>query len=270
VTAVDGVYRTDDRAPLQQGDVLLAPVARIAAASSAATVGPSAALDQQLTPLDGPEPSIPAVRVAAGWGPVVVVSHDCHLDKEFNRRYRELRAAGAKKGAAIADAAADPSLDRWLVVSPILDLAAVTDPGDTSSVAAASAAHQGTVIGYLPVPPNVDRGIVGGVADLNWQATIDRAAIVARLASMTERGRSALRMALARTTALRTPEVGFALEDIIGDRIMGARQVSDAPLLVELQLQTNGAITLLAQPGEPPAGGPQRTRQSAPRNRRTP
>jgi hypothetical protein len=71
---------------------------------------------------------------------------------------------------------------------------------------------------------------------------------------------------LARTAALRTPELGFVLEDIVGDRIESAEHIEGSALTVELRLREAGTIRLLAQPGEPPAGGPQRSEASAPRN----
>jgi hypothetical protein len=210
-----------------------------------------------------PDPGLgtPA-RLEAGWGPVIVVSHDCQLDKEFNRRYRRLRTEGKSTADATALAEADPALDRWVMVAPILDLATVAEsPADEQLAAAAS---RGEVVGMFPVPDHPDRGIVAGVADLTWVSTIDRHTVVARLASIGARARGEFRLALARTAALRTPELGFVLEDIVGDRIEAAEQVDSSTLTVELTLRRNGTIRLLAQPGEPPAGGPQRSEASAP------
>ena len=81
---------------------------------------------------------------------------------------------------------------------------------------------------------------------------------------MTEEGRALLRMALARSSALRSPEIGFLLEDIIGDRIVDARRGTENAAVIELDLRRSGTIRLLAEPGEPATGGPERTRSSAP------
>jgi hypothetical protein len=262
-------YRADDDAPLQQGDVLLAPVLRLAAARHPAgaedelIARASAQFAQAEAPVTPPDPELGSdVRVETGWGPVIVVSHDCQLDKEFNRRYRKLRAGGMTKAEAAARAEADPDLDRWVMVAPILDLdSAATDHADEQQAAAAG---RGEVVGMFPVPGNRDRGIVDGVADLTWVSTVDRHTVVARLASIGSRARGEFRLALARTAALRTPELGFVLEDIVGDRIESAEHIDGSTLTVELTLRKDGTVMLLAQPGEPPSGGPQRSEESAP------
>jgi len=267
--AAEAFYRADDDAPLQQGDILLAPVVRLASDRQPGTGdaelvaragGQFAQVEASVSP---PDPGLggPA-HLEAGWGPVIVVSHDCQLDKEFNRRYRKLRAEGMSKRDATAAAEDDPNLDRWVMVAPILDLGSIADgPADEQLAAAAG---RGEVVGLFPVPGHPDRGIAAGVADLTWVSTIDRRTVVARLASIGARARGEFRLALARTAALRTPELGFVLEDIVGDRIEAAEQVDGSTLTVELTLRKNGTIRLLAQPGEPQAGGSQRSEESAP------
>lgn len=262
--SADTFFRDDDDAPLQQGDVLLAPTTRLTIPAAPSGLTPGAAFDQTRAVLDPPDQALRQVQVQAGWGPLVVVSHDCHLDKDFNRRYRALRAAGHSKKDAIRVAEDDPTLDRWVNVAPVIDPLVGLASEDEGPAATARAALAGQVVGALPVPPHPERGVEGGVADLTWLATIDRATIVARLASMTEYGRNLLRLALARSAALRTPAVGFLLEDIVGDRIDDATRAEDDPLVIELRLHRTGTIRLLAGPGEPSAGGPQRTRTSAP------
>lgn len=272
----DGFFLDHDNAPLQQGDLLLAPVVRLASAGvptpgGGAGAGGSAQLLNTATgrvvsaavEVPPPAPELgPAPNAQAGWAPVIVVSHDCQLDKEFNRRYQQLRDQGASKADAVRAAETDPSLDRWLMVAPILDLNSAAE--DESARQLASSAARGDIVGLFPVPPNPSFGIVGGVADLTWVSTIDRHTVAARLASISTAARGRFRLALARTAALRTPELGFALEDIIGDRIDAAEKVPGSPLEVELTLRKNGTLRLLAQPGEPPSGGPHRTKDSAP------
>ena len=258
------IYRADDDGPLQQGDILLAPVVRLALPGAPPDSDGGQLLDQASAIVSGPQPELGHIEVRVGWGPVVVTSHDCHLEKEFQLRYRQLRKAGRSKNQAIAEAEDDASLDRWLIVAPILDLFSHIDEHDGAGEQAAAAAQRGEVIGLCPIPPMLKRGLTGGVADLTWLATIERETIVARLASMTEEGRALLRMAQARISALRSPEIGFLLEDIIGDRIVDARRGTENAAVIELDLRRSGTIRLLAQPGEPATGGPERTRSSAP------
>jgi hypothetical protein len=258
------IYEPDDDAPLQQGDILLSPVARVSVVAGPPDAAGGRPFEQVATTVSGPHAELGDVDVRVGWGPVIVTSHDCHLEKEFQRRYRQLRKEGKTKKEAIAAAEQDEALDRWLIVAPIHDPLNDIADDDTPARAAADAGLRGEVIGLCPIPSWPQRGIKGGVADLTWLSTIDRNTIVARLASMTEEGRSRLRMALARSSALRSPEIGFLLEDIVGDRIDDARRGTDNEAIVELDLRKNGTVRLLATPGEPATGGPERTRASAP------
>lgn len=264
------VFREDDNAALQQGDILLAPVVRITRSGAVPDAGDGRLLEQAAATVSPPKTEFGEVELRVGWGPVVVVTHDCHLEKEFQRRYRQLRKENYSKRAAIAEAEKDSALDRWLIVAPILDPFLNVSEGDAGAANAAAAALRGEVIGQCPIPAYPDRGINGGVADLTWLTTIDRTTIVTRLASMNELGRARLRMALARSSALRSPEIGFLLEDIIGDRILDARRAPDNAAVVELDLRRSGTIQLMAHPGEPASGGPERTRTSAPRRSNSP
>jgi len=64
---------------------------------------------------------------------------------------------------------------------------------------------------------------------------------------------------LARADALRTPAIGFELENAVGKRIREVRTVSDNPLLVELELSDGSAIRLVHQPAPVDQEGPART-----------
>jgi hypothetical protein len=81
---------------------------------------------------------------------------------------------------------------------------------------------------------------------------------VARLAVLTDEARTALRYALARSDALRTPAIGFELENAVGKRIRGVRPVSDNPLLVELELSDGSLLRLVCQPASVDQLGPSR------------
>jgi hypothetical protein len=48
------------------------------------------------------------------------------------------------------------------------------------------------------------------------------------------------RLALARSAALRTPELGFVPEDIVGDRIDATRRMPGEPLGIELEMRRAG------------------------------
>jgi hypothetical protein len=135
---------------------------------------------------------------------------------------------------------------------------------DSPAAQRLAAIRAGQVVGALYLPGWPDRGVEESIVDLTVPSTVDRHVITARLASLSEESRTTLRFALARAGALRTPELGFHLEDIVGDRIDGATIVASNPLEVELTLRAAGPIRLLQQPGGPSPGGPARTAESAP------
>jgi hypothetical protein len=140
-------------------------------------------------------------------------------------------------------------------VSPLLPFTAISDrtPADLGA---------GRITGYFPVPALPRVGVFEGVIDLTYKGTIDRQAIVARLAVLTEEARTGLRYALARFEALRTPKLGFELQSIVGQGIEKVTSPSRNPLVVRLELSDGQVIELV----KPPGSGPDATvaRTSAP------
>jgi hypothetical protein len=174
----------------------------------------------------------------------MVTSHDCQLEKEWNRRRSELLALGQTEDDAEAAATADNSLDRSVVASPLID------PDDLTTVDRGNLLG-GHVVGHLPVPASMDGHIPQSVVDLTYRCTVDRLDVV-RVASLTALARSQLRYALVRLDALRTPHLGFEVESVIGHRIEGATVPKRDPLTVRLRLDDGRVIELMQQPGEPP------------------
>ncbi len=244
-------YRTDADAPLQQGDIVLAPLGRLSR--------PEAPVPTRWEGLDqdrhrfpfGSEPELGPVEALVGYAPAMLVTHDCHLDKELLERYRELRRQGVRKADALAAAENDPDLDRFVVVSPLISVTAFRAPPE--------AVAEQTVIGAFGVPALPRMNLPASATDLTFRATIDRHSIVARLAVLTDDARTALRFAIARADALRTPAIGFELEAAVGKRIRAVRAVSNNPLLVELELSDGSALRLVHQPAHVDQTGPART-----------
>jgi len=61
----------------------------------------------------------PEVLVETSWSPVLVISHDCHLEKDFNERVNQLIDGGIPEEQAVAEASGDPNLDPFAVVAPL-------------------------------------------------------------------------------------------------------------------------------------------------------
>lgn len=226
---------------LQQGDILFSGISRITG-EDGYSPPEWEFLDTHHVEVDGAKPDGAPVRLFAGFGLVMVTSHDCQLEKEFNRRLSELIAAGKSEEEATLEALADPTLDRTLVASPLVDPSDIrVDQGNLLG---------GHVVGYLPVPASPDGRIPECVVDLNYRCTLDRFDVV-RVSSLSGLARSQLRYSLVRLDALRTPHLGFAVEDVIGHSIQRAEVPKKSPLTVRLTLDDGSTIELLQQPGEP-------------------
>jgi hypothetical protein len=224
---------------LQQGDILLAGVTRITG-DDGYSPPQWEFLDTHHVQVAGVKPDSSAVRFFAGFGLVMVTSHDCQLEKEWNRRRSDLIAEGRTEEEAAAEA--DPTLDRTLLASPLVDPEDIAvDQGNLLA---------GHVVGYVPVPASPDELVPQCVVDLSYRCTLDRFDVV-RVASVTALARSQLRYALVRMDALRTPNLGFAVEDVIGRSIQHAEVPRKDPLTVLLILDDGSTIELLQQPGEP-------------------
>jgi hypothetical protein len=238
--------------PPKQGDLLFAGVVRLVA-------------DDHFTPpawsrLDAYDVTIqaqgdaPELRLVAGPALVMVTSHDCHFDKEWNQRRRTLIREGYLENEAERIAGADASLDRTFNASPLLrpdevrrDRRALLD---------------GKVLGYLPVPASPDGIVPEAVVDLTYRVTLDRLD-VHRVASVSEAARAQLRYALVQLDSLRATKVGFEIEHAVGRRINDVSIPQEHPLFVRLHLDDGTNIDLLQQPDEP-GPGPARQAWSGP------
>lgn len=230
--------------PPQQGDILLAGVSRLVA-EDRYTPPQWSPLDAFDVTIPGRSDDAPDLRLAAGTSLVMVTSHDCHFDKEWNRRRSQLIKSGLTEEAAGREASEDPTLDRTFTASPLLRPDNLdVDRGNLMA---------GRMLGYLPVPASADGLIPEAVVDLTYRVTLDRLDIV-RLACLSPAARAQLRHALARLDALRSVSVGFEIEAVVGRHIASVTFPSANPLTVRLHLDDGTTIELLQQPSDPTRG----------------
>lgn len=230
--------------PPQQGDILLAGVARFVA-EDRFTPAQWSSLDAYDITVASPVQQHADLRLAAGPSLVMVTSHDCHFDKEWNRRRIELMRQGMPEREAERIASEDVTLDRYFTASPLLrpdDLD--VDRGNLIA---------GKVVGYLPVPASHDGLVPEAVVDLTYRVTLDRLDIV-RVGSVSSTARAQLRYALARLDSLRATNVGFEIEAVLGRRIESVSFPASNRLMVRLGLDDGSTIELLQQPDDPDAG----------------
>lgn len=251
-------FYLDAEPALQQGDIVLAPLGRLETNPAPVAKPPSApaawrSLDTISQTLDEAPVQASPLRLNGGYTPAMVVTHDCHLDKEFLARYRELREGQLTKDQARQQAEADPDLDRFLVASPLLPIDALRPSADSL--------RAGNVIGSFAVPAH--EGLPESAVDLTYTTTVDRLAILHRYGVLSEAARTALRFALARSSALRTPQIGFELEEAVGRRVAAVRRSNRDPAMVMLELSDGNELELLMQPPVPSTRGPARSQAPA-------
>ncbi|MCL5445425.1 MAG: hypothetical protein M1121_05125 [Actinobacteria bacterium] len=225
----------------RQGDIVLCGVSRIIA-DDRHSPAQWESLDAHFLQVDNAWDSGKPLGIAAGIGLAMVVTHDCQLDKEWNQRVGELQKGGMKTEAAEREATADETLDRTLVVGPLVDPTELR--GGRGNLLA------GRVIGYLPVPSHPEQLVDECIADLTYQCTIDRLDVV-KVASISEAARKQLRYALIQLDALRTADLGFEVETVVGRTIRTVEVPARDPLMVRIQLDDGNIIQLLQQPGTP-------------------
>lgn len=261
-------YSRLDEAP-QQGDILLGAVSRIVAGDGYCPPR-WRALDEHTALLAPAQQTghvtMPELRVSAGRALVMVVTHECGLDKEFNVVVDQLidTTAGSPvdEVAAIRMAEDRDDLDRAFTVSPLIDPTSVSVAG---AVADQGLLMSGRIVGYLPVPElRMDsRSIIpASVVDLSYRTTLDRLAYTRRLTCVSEAARQQLRFALAKLDVLRTPSLEVQLSEAVGQTITSAKVSKSNPLVVQLQLADGSTLELLKQPGGPAVGPVARTRRS--------
>lgn len=226
------VYAAAGPAWIQQGDIYLCPSSALAVDTDAPGARP---IPDAPTIADGigETRQVPAWRSALGsapaaihetrWGPVMVVSHECDLEKDWNALAGYLVKSGLSREEAAKQAHATPGLDRWVLVTPLLGIdeavnewpAAIRTPPRIDAMCA------GLRVSYLPLPAAPQAFLPECVASLGRVATVERSFLEPsrRLVSQTDHARAVLRHKLERTFATRdastSPELMAAKGQVI-------------------------------------------------------
>lgn len=107
--------------PLNQGDIFIAPIARVCAADYFVPDRWDR-VDQDEHVVDRSRRDGEDIHVVSGRAIVMVTSHDCHHDKEWNSARSRLIRAKHEPEEAEALAEADLTLDRHFHASPLVPL----------------------------------------------------------------------------------------------------------------------------------------------------
>jgi hypothetical protein len=253
----DRYFARNQLAPYQQGDIVLAPVGCFQKHTPPsqeilpAQVGVDVRRQQwsagSVSHAGRPAVEIPAADVVGQFRPAMIVTHDCTLEKEFNRAYVRLRAQGRTKADAQQAANSDSELERFFNVAPLVPFRAALPSTPDSLI-------RNSVLGFFPVCAWEERAVDEGVIDLSRVVTVDREVVVGRLAAISTDARRALMFALARFWVFRAPQVAFELEAAVRQRITRVSISAEDPLMVDFEL-SDGTSLQLVQPPTPPASG---------------
>lgn len=154
---------------VRQGDIYVVPTLRVCGPEGREPgTGRPAMGASSVHEVWGPED--PHVEVRRGLA--VVLSHDCEIEKEFNREVERLKQDGTAEEEAVRRAEADPTLDRWVVIAPLRAYEEFPEeewPG----------IRQGQRIGYMPLDrlPGVETEMV---IDLGEATTVERHLLLPR------------------------------------------------------------------------------------------
>ncbi len=260
---MEGFHLAEPRAHLSQGDIYLAPsvVAWSAETHPAAVVpaAPSAPGQVRYVPAWSGEGRAPAVTLGTSWTPVIVLSHDCELDKEFNEAVDALVASGVPEAEAVEAASADPALDRYVLVSPLLPYdERIVRPERWSAIRAAQK------IGYFPLAAMPAYEDAEFFVHLSRISTIDRSLLGAcpKVGSTSDEARALLRFKLAEAHSSRNLSLVSKLESAVGHAITDVRtiKVKRGDATVALVLENGDELHLNARADRQPPPPPERLR----------
>jgi hypothetical protein len=234
---------------LRQGDVILAPATVLLAAEEAADadhlpIPPGFIGDRVHTPLWLPVGRlVPGTVAQTVFAPVLVLSHDCQLEKDFNEYVRGLVEDGVPLDEAVSEASADPSLDPFAVVAPLQPYSGIPQHRHAGIRA-------GDRIGYFALDALPGDG--GDYAvDLGQSCTVSVRLLPqsAKVASLAPASAAELRYKLAEAYAIRDLSVLAELEAMVGHRILRAEALprSRKKSAVVLHLDNGDLIHLEAR-----------------------
>lgn len=230
------IYAEAPHPALRQGDIVLAPSALLLPPGerdlAAPSHGPTRLGEAQRLALWDSHGSVlsPDVSAEVRFSPVLVVSHDCELEKEFNERVRELLAEGRSEADAVAEAEGDRTLDPYAVVAPVLPYASVPERRHAGI-------RSGQRIGYFPL----DRLPGDGgdyIVDLGRLCTVSVELLPhrAKVASLSPESVYELRYKLSEAYAIRDLAVLRELEQLTGRTIVRAVALPKTAKNTSLQL----------------------------------
>jgi hypothetical protein len=228
--------------------------------------------------------SAPSIAHETRWGLVMVISHECEVQKDFNALVTYLmRDRGLTQSEAEAVAQGRTELDPHVVVAPLLLYDEVMQewPEELRTPGRLDGVRNGARLNYFPVRESAAHGLpLGTVVPLGRLATVERRLLTPKrhVASLAPATIGNLRYRIGRLYTSRDPSVLRELEEAVGQKIVNVevRKVPAATsgkkkptLALEIHLSDGATLHLealedtltRAAPGGP--GAPERVYTAA-------
>jgi hypothetical protein len=243
---------------ISQGDIVIAPSAVIFPGTADSDVAAPSDIDSQrrVTLWRSQDevdlPAAPSLSADVRWGLVMVMPHNCALEKEWNERIQDLVDQGSSLDEAEARATADPEVDAYVVVAPVMAY-------DGLPETRAAAITRGEPLGSFPIP--TDGQIPSSYVDLARMTTVrwELLSRNQRLGALSDLATAHLGHRLATYFAYRSKSKLDEIEAAIGQRIVNITTTpSVRRLMVGLILEDGSTLTLEGNRGASAPPGPER------------
>lgn len=239
-----GFFLDTPKPQLSQGDIVLAPTVILWSEQARPPLfdipAPPPLGSTTTVPLWDEYTVEPPMTVAEGlWGPAMVVSHDCELDKEFNREVDRLIRDGESETAAAERATEMDTLDQLILLSPLV-------PYEDISPDQRDGIRSGDRIGFFPIPATPIFDDEAFAIDLRRIATVERRLVQRheKLCSLHGAAASVLRFKLAEVFATRRLSTLAELEAVVGQQIRHMDIVSKSKRTTSLALYLSDGTIL--------------------------
>jgi hypothetical protein len=279
-------YVPEDEAPpgIVQGDIFLCPVGALLAAEGREVppgTPPAPGVDDIGVPFvvrawdppaDDGSVCAPAVVHEGRWGPVMVITHECDLQKDFNALGR---ICAREEGLSVEEVevrlAGRLDLDRYAVVAPVLSYDDLRQqwPPELRTDQREGDVRRGTRMDFFPLPAHPAGLFADSVVSFVRMGTIERRLLESahRIASLSEPARAVLRYKLGSQLSIRDASVVPEIEAAVGQRIVRSAVIPIPPakgrkkqISVVLHLENGDVLHLQGEPiREAMPDGPERS-----------
>jgi hypothetical protein len=201
---------------------------------------------------DGDPYAAPAVVHEERWGPVMVITHECDIQKDFNALGRTLKRNEGISNEEIEDRLGERTdLDKYVVVAPVLtyEEIALQWPEELRTEDRIGDVRRGTRMDFFPMPAHPDGLLPASAVSFARMATIERKLLVNafHVAALAEPARSVLRYKLASSFSFRDVSVVAEIEAAVGQRI---ERTSVTPIPQKKGEKKNVSVALYLDNGE--------------------